>query len=378
MFVINSKGTQFVLKELLYDLTDQNQNFVNNEIQTIETKITEFIEATNSSTTNRRDINKLIDPATKLFRVDRRDFFPSYQQLCILSDDPNGYSDQLDFYKEFYKLRAFAVANKQTPFHHSSPSLYLRALVKLELKPNQSFLQIGSGTGYFQTFVNHIIGPNGISHGIELRPTCVEFAKLACARHNLKHNDNIAQPIFFLGNGFQISKVNIKYDRIYVAGGVAKEDQEYFTSLLKPGGILVGPFGSSFLKLIKPMDRYDENFNNDGKIKISEEIICNVIFKTMICCNEALPRDFVLIKYIFSNHTYLDAPKRFRSATIAILILSKRGMLNKDVFLYVLSFCGLDWFNLTQCELLQRKVMNLVKENEMYCAQLENLRYSSF
>ena len=112
------------------------------------------------------------------------------------------------------------------------------------------------------------------------------------------------------------------------------------------------------------MDRYDENFNNDGKMKIS--------------CNEALPRDFVLIKYIFSNHTYLDAPKRFRSATIAILILSKRGMLNKDVFLYVLSFCGLDWFNLTQCELLQRKVMNLVKENEMYCAQLENLRYSSF
>ena len=211
------------MKELLYDLTDQNQNFVNNETQTIETKITEFIEATNSSTTNRRDINKLIDPATKLFRVDRRDFFPSYQQLCILSDDPNGYSDQLDFYKEFYKLRAFAVANKQYPFHHSSPSLYLRALVKLELKPNQSFLQIGSGTGYFQTFVNHIIGPNGISHGIELRPTCVEFAKLACARHNLKHNDNIAQPIFFLGNGFQISKVNIKYDRIYVAGGVAKE-----------------------------------------------------------------------------------------------------------------------------------------------------------
>ena len=47
------------MKELLYDLTDQNQNFVNNETQTTETKITEFIEATNSSTTNGRD------PATK-------------------------------------------------------------------------------------------------------------------------------------------------------------------------------------------------------------------------------------------------------------------------------------------------------------------------
>ena len=72
------------MKELLYDLTDQNQNFVNNETQTTETKITEFIEATNSSTTNRRDINKLIDQMPQIFRVTKNFSLTTEKHIHII------------------------------------------------------------------------------------------------------------------------------------------------------------------------------------------------------------------------------------------------------------------------------------------------------
>lgn len=46
----------------------------------------------------------------------------------------------------------------------------------LNLKPGQSFLNIGSGTGYLNTLVGLILGCSGINHGVEVHVDVVEYA----------------------------------------------------------------------------------------------------------------------------------------------------------------------------------------------------------
>lgn len=84
--------------------------------------------------------------------------------------------------------------------HLSAPCIYTKALEALHPKHGHSFLNIGSGTGYFSTMVGLLLGSTGMSscplylclttqifvfedfffaglnHGIELHQDNVEFA----------------------------------------------------------------------------------------------------------------------------------------------------------------------------------------------------------
>lgn len=46
----------------------------------------------------------------------------------------------------------------------------------LRLKPGQSFLNVGSGTGYLSTMAGLILGTSGVNHGIELHDEVVQYA----------------------------------------------------------------------------------------------------------------------------------------------------------------------------------------------------------
>lgn len=73
----------------------------------------------------------------------------------------------------------------------------------LELSPGLSFLNIGSGTGYFSTLAGLILGTSGISHGVEVHPAVVEYAVMKIGQ--FKENSPILDdfdfcvPKFFLG-----------------------------------------------------------------------------------------------------------------------------------------------------------------------------------
>ena len=61
--------------------------------------------------------------------------------------------------------------------HMSAPHIYGLALESLELGEGMSFLNVGSGTGYFSHLVASILGRSGVAHGIELHGSVVSHAR---------------------------------------------------------------------------------------------------------------------------------------------------------------------------------------------------------
>jgi len=130
-------------------------------------------------------------------------------------------------------------------FHLSAPHVYASVLEALQLRPGLSFLNIGSGSGYLSHIVASIVGPGGISHGVELHSELVEFASTRCsACESLKHLNFIS---FAQGDAFQLDSNSQTYDRVYVGAGSTRQYSALLHSLLNVGGIMVVPQGSSLL-----------------------------------------------------------------------------------------------------------------------------------
>ncbi|XP_046964897.1 uncharacterized protein LOC124533570 isoform X2 [Vanessa cardui] len=119
----------------------------------------------------------------------------------------------------------------------------------LELKPGLSFLNIGSGTGYLSTLAGLILGTSGISHGVEVHPTVVEYAvkKIGQFIENSPILDDFdfCEPKFYHGNGLCLTPLLSCYDRVYCGAGCPEEYENYFKRLIKVGGILVMPLNDT-------------------------------------------------------------------------------------------------------------------------------------
>ena len=328
--------------------------------------------------------------------VHRGRFLPSYRFYCSQDEFK---ADYLTQYLELSNAAYLQLVYRNRPFmlpghpaHQSAPSLYHQALVALQLNNTDSFLQIGSGTGYLQTLASRLMGPDSICHGIESNEALVLFSRQASARYH--HTTAAAtktttgstlqntscMPEFFHGDGFLIDSVrNIKYDKIYIAGGCQVEDQEHFLKLLKPGGCMVGPFGSSFLKL---------QLGVDGTL--TEDVLCGVQFKSLEKSDPTTAEDpskmIVLRPYMFDVLRFKEANNRFKDATRAVLMLSRRGrgkhrgglpgMLPQFVWLRLLQFCARDWFA-SELDLMKLHVVKLQQKNLVLqdrCAEIKTDR----
>lgn len=81
----------------------------------------------------------------------------------------------------------------------------------MPLKPGMSFLNIGSGTGYFSCLVAEVVGECGVNDGLELWPENVVHAQERCASLGKYHIE------FNVGNVYQLDvNLGMRYDRIYV------------------------------------------------------------------------------------------------------------------------------------------------------------------
>ena len=155
-------------------------------------------------------------------------------------------ADYMVFRDEEERLEAYEDhAWRRGTLHLSAPCIYTRALEALKLKRGVSFLNIGSGTGYFSTMAGYMIGPYGINHGIEIYQENVEYAyeKLQEFKEKSQWYDPIdfCDPVFIVGNGLLLSPGNILYDRIYCGAACPPEHAQLMKNMLKEGGILVMP-----------------------------------------------------------------------------------------------------------------------------------------
>jgi len=148
---------------------------------------------------------------------------------------------------------------KHGNFHVSAPCIYANAIVALDIKPGNSFLNIGSGTGYFSTLVGLLLGVNGINHGIELHTDVVEFAEKQ-VKQFIQHGKffdwyDFCPPQFVVGNCLDIERGNNLYDRVYCGAEVADHSIDFLKRFLRIGGILVLPHND----VLKKITRQSEN-----------------------------------------------------------------------------------------------------------------------
>jgi len=175
--------------------------------------------------------------------------------------------DRGDFVHDEDRLLAYLDRPyKRGPLHLSAPHMYVTVLEALNLQPGQAFLNVGSGSGYLNCLASFLLGPSGISHGVEIQPTLVVHsrkciadwqAKCEAANHNMLFEDNendgnsssrkksATNISVSEGNCFDIdiafSKNTCLYDRIYIGAACPDQKKDFFYSLLADNGTIVIP-----------------------------------------------------------------------------------------------------------------------------------------
>ncbi|RDD46215.1 Protein-L-isoaspartate O-methyltransferase domain-containing protein 1 [Trichoplax sp. H2] len=169
--------------------------------------------------------------------------------------------DRGHYYLEEYQENAYCdMAWKQGNLHISAACIYAEVAERLMIQPGQSFLNIGSGTGYLSTVIGNLLGPFGVNHGIELHLDVVEYAKSKLKEYLIMYcNDediiDFCNPIFVHGNCFRINPSARRYDRIYVGAACPEESYDFFKQLLNINGYLIMPFNDKLIRV----RRLDEN-----------------------------------------------------------------------------------------------------------------------
>jgi len=160
--------------------------------------------------------------------------------------------------RHFWPAEAARFAYADTPLrsgrlHLSAPHIYAKALESLlPLSPGMSFLNVGSGTGYFNSVVSELIGPLATNHGVEIWPETVAHARQRCGALNKGSIE------FTVGNIYQLDvHFTTRYDRIYL-GACANSKSKYLYRLLEVDGVLIGPFQMGHAQQLRKVTRISE------------------------------------------------------------------------------------------------------------------------
>lgn len=108
-----------------------------------------------------------------------------------------------------------------------------------------SFLNVGSGTGYMNCIVAVILGPYSTNYGIEIHQDVIEHSENAIDEWKAVYPGKVPHLQLIHGNALNISmnegEALVGFDRIYVGASISRSNLSMLKSLLKPGGVLVGP-----------------------------------------------------------------------------------------------------------------------------------------
>jgi hypothetical protein len=202
----------------------------------------------------------------------------------------------------------------------------------MPLEPGTSFLNIGSGTGYFNSLVSEVIGDLSTNHGVEIWEETVEHARCCCERLD---KNNIE---FIVGNVYELDIHNtMRYDRIYL-GACANSRSKYLYQLLEVGGILVGPFQAGRSQQLRRVVRESET-------EFSVQVLESVRFATLVEPSATGSAPFALHERPWTlERRHLCLPS-FRMAAATVFRGQHDLPLPKEIWSqHILPFCSKRWF----------------------------------
>ena len=126
--------------------------------------------------------------------------------------------------------------------HIGEPSLHAHCLDALAVRPGETVLHVGAGSGYYTAILAHLAGPEGRVHAFEIDPDLA-----ARAGRNLAHLPSVGvQPRSGIAEDLP------QADAVYVNAGITQPSWTWLHAL-RPGGRLtfplqpVGGFGGMLL-----------------------------------------------------------------------------------------------------------------------------------
>ncbi|CAI2308217.1 unnamed protein product [Caenorhabditis sp. 36 PRJEB53466] len=144
------------------------------------------------------------------------------------------------------------------PLHISSTDIYIAVARELDFQKGNSFLNIGSGSGYFSTVAGFLIGDTGINHGIDVYQNLVDYADERVKQFILEpasSSTGWVRPEFRTCDAHNeafLEKHAETYDRIYVGFIIRKERiLSRILRMLKVGGVLVAPNERNLCRYIR-------------------------------------------------------------------------------------------------------------------------------
>lgn len=121
----------------------------------------------------------------------------------------------------------------------SKPSIVAAMLDTLQAAPGMSVLEIGTGTGWNAALLEHRVGPTGRVVTIEVDDTVADGARAALAATG--HH-----PVVVTGDGLAGVPEHAPFDRIIATAAIRETIPEAWLEQLKPGGVLVSPWGTDW------------------------------------------------------------------------------------------------------------------------------------
>eukprot|EP01123_Difflugia_compressa_P009089 TRINITY_DN2911_c0_g1_i1.p1 TRINITY_DN2911_c0_g1~~TRINITY_DN2911_c0_g1_i1.p1 ORF type:complete len:417 (-),score=58.42 TRINITY_DN2911_c0_g1_i1:250-1500(-) len=134
-------------------------------------------------------------------------------------------------------------------FNISAPHMYAFCLQALDLQLGQTFLDVGSGCGHMTALGGYLVGSSGKAHGLDVIDAAINLSKERCLA--LNKTLNLSNVTFEKRNVFIPDFEGRRWDRIHVGASCPHKEKHKLYELLNPGGLLVMPIGSTFIKAEK-------------------------------------------------------------------------------------------------------------------------------
>ncbi len=169
--------------------------------------------------------------------IKREDFMPAMDRDRAYQDD------------------AFPIGHGQTI---SQPSTIAKMLELLDVKPTQTVLEVGSGSGYVLALLSCLTQQKNTVYGIELMPALSARARIALDRQQLSDVQ------IKTGNGIFGWPEVAPFDRILISAASDTVPPQLIKQL-KEGGKLVAPLGKTTLRELVAFQK------KNGKLEQTEK-----------------------------------------------------------------------------------------------------------